>query len=41
MPSDRKIIKLFLIISTFSSCSDKIDFNINQRKYLKKKVKQE
>jgi len=38
MPSDRIIIKLFLIISTFSSCSDKIDFtNINQRKYLKKK----
>jgi len=32
MPSDRKIIKLFLIILTFSTCSDIVQFNINECK---------
>jgi hypothetical protein len=33
MPSDRRIIKLFLIILTFSTCSDIVYFHSNQCKY--------
>ena len=32
MPSDKLLIKLFLIISTFSTCSDSIYFDINECK---------
>jgi hypothetical protein len=32
MPSDKLLIKLFLIISTFSTCSDIVYFDINQCK---------
>jgi len=33
MPEDKKLIKLFLIILIFSTCSDIIHFNLNQCKY--------